>query len=89
MKQTHNLTLRAREALRLLVEDLRTYGPFPGKGWPHYGKLTAQKRQSKEDRRHCHLTRGKPTYVCCWVVLDSQLKHIEVYYVGTHEKAPY
>ena len=88
-KQVNKLSTRAKEALRLLVEDLKTQGPFPGKGWPHYSKLKAQKGQANEDRRHCHLIRGKPTYVCCWVVIDNKLKQIEVYYVGTHEKAPY
>ncbi len=89
VKQVNKLNPKAKEALRLLVEDLKTKGPFPGKAWPHYRKLTAQKGQAREDRRHCHLIRGKPTYVCCWVIIDNQLKQIEVYYVGTHEKAPY
>ena len=35
------------------------------------------------------LIKGKPTYVCCWEVIDKQKKIIEVNYVGTHEKAPY
>ncbi len=73
-------------ALQLLVEDLRMKGPTPGKRWHNYGKLGGQKKDI--DRRHCHLAKGKPTYVCCWEVYKSQ-KRIEVYYVGTHEKAPY
>jgi mRNA-degrading endonuclease RelE of RelBE toxin-antitoxin system len=28
-------------------------------------------------------------YVCCWEVTNKSLKITEVYYVGTHEKAPY
>ena len=69
---------------RLLYEDLCNRGPaLPG--WPNYGKL----RGKKDDERHCHLQKGRPTYVCCWRVKDKKRKIIEVYYVGTHEKAPY
>jgi mRNA-degrading endonuclease RelE of RelBE toxin-antitoxin system len=89
VKQVSKLNARPKAALRLLVEDLKTYGACPGNAWPNYGKLKAQKGQANEDRRHCHLIKGKPTYVCCWTVVDSYLKQIEVYYVGTHEKAPY
>ncbi len=85
-KQIKKLPTRTVESLRLLVEDLKENGPAPGKGWPNYGKLQGFKNQ---DKRHCHLIRGKPTYVCCWVVVNNKLKTIEVYYVGTHEKAPY
>jgi hypothetical protein len=41
------------------------------------------------DKRHCHLIKGRPTYVACWEVKDPKNKILEVYYVGTHEKAPY
>ena len=86
IKQAKRLPKRVIEALRLLTEDLKYNGPAPGKGWPHYGKLKGSKN---EDKRHCHLVRGKPTYVSCWTVVDKKTKIIEVYYVGTHEKAPY
>lgn len=85
-KQLKKLPMRALEALRLLVEDLKNNGPYPGKNWPNYSKLKGSKN---EDKRHCHLIRGNPTYVSCWAVVDKKTKIIEVYYVGTHEKAPY
>jgi len=69
--------------LRLLFVDLATQGPAVS-SWPNYGKLQG----IRGDKRHCHLQKGKPTYVCCWEVLDKKRKVIEVYYVGTHEKAP-
>jgi hypothetical protein len=50
--------------------------------WPNYSKLAG-------GRHHCHLKKGKPTYVAVWEVLDKDIKLIEVQYVGTHEKAPY
>lgn len=84
-KQTEKLNKKVISILVLLVKDLRESGPAPGKQWPNYGKLINQ----KTDIRHCHLMRGKPTYVCCWEVIDKQQKIIEVSYVGSHEKAPY
>lgn len=71
------------EALHLDLED---NGPDQN-GWPNYSKLKGQGENI--DRRHCHLVRGNPTYVACWEVKDKKNKIIEVYYVGTHEKAPY
>lgn len=85
-KQAKKLNKRIISILDLLVSDLRNYGAAPGKGWSNYGKLKGIGK--KIDIRHCHLTKGKPTYVCCWEVKIKQ-KEIEVTYVGTHEKAPY
>ena len=78
------LSQRVQSALKLLIKDLHTKGPIAEK-WPNYSKL----KGFNGDKRHCHILKGKPTYVCCWEVLDKQVKLIEVYYVGTHEKAPY
>jgi len=84
-KQAHNLEEKVLLALQVLIDNLRTKGPAPGKHWHNYGKLQGKKQ---EDRRHCHLLKGNPTYVCCWEVYKSE-RCMEVYYVGTHEKAPY
>lgn len=84
-KQAAKLSQNVLLMLHLLFEDLVNKGPsLPD--WPNYGKLHSKKNV---DRRHCHLQKGKPTYACCWEVLDKKRKVIEVYYVGTHEKAPY
>jgi len=64
-----------------LVLDLQKNGPNL-LNWPNYGPLEA-------GHFHCHLRKGKPTYVACWRTLDKQIKRIEVYYVGSHEGAPY
>lgn len=85
-KQVRQLNTSITAILRLLVEDLSHNGPFPGGGWLNYGKLGDKKNR---DRRHCHLKKGKPTYVCCWEVFDKKIRIVEVYYVGTHENAPY
>jgi hypothetical protein len=49
---------------------------------PHYSKIRGQ-----SDAHHCHLNKGRPTYVTCWRLKEEN--QIEVYYVGTHENAPY
>ena len=67
-----------------LIHQLKIVGPAVD--WPNYGKLRNQGKGI--DRRHCHLKKGRPTWVACWEV-ESKEHIIEVYYVGTHEKAPY
>lgn len=84
-KQTQNLNEKVLLALQVLVDNLMSMGPAPGKHWHNYGKLRGNKQA---DKRHCHLIKGNPTYVCCWEVYKTE-RRIEVYYVGTHEKAPY
>jgi hypothetical protein len=42
-----------------------------------------------DNRYHCHLKKGRPTFVAIWEVMDKEIKLIEVIYAGTHEKAPY
>jgi hypothetical protein len=84
-KQAKLLEDRVLMALQVLINDLKKTGPAPGKHWHNYGKLHGKKQS---DRRHCHLIKGNSTYVCCWEVFKSE-RYIEVYYVGTHEKAPY
>ena len=85
VKRAETLNKKVISILDLLVEDLKENGPAPGRQWPNYRKLKGQ----RADFRHCHLIKGKPTYVCCWKIVDKQQKIIEVTYVGTHEKAPY
>jgi len=72
---------RIRDALSLLVKDMRISGPVRGE-WAHYGKLN-------NGRHHCHIKKGHPTYVAVWQEVGGKIQLIEVKYVGTHEKAPY
>lgn len=83
-KQAKKLSEKIRLALRSLIEEMQQNGP-ERKNWPHYSKLKGK----KGDKRHCHIKQGKPTYVCCWEVINKEIHIIEVYYVGTHENAPY
>ena len=72
------------DAIDALVLDLQYRGPIL-KEWPHYGIIQKNK---KESCHHCHLRRGRPTFVACWEA-DEKTKKIEVFYVGSHENAPY
>jgi len=67
---------------QLLKHDLSMFGYRPGKQWSNFGKLLG-------NTYHCHLTNGRPTYVACWELMSKSKREIEVYYVGTHENAPY
>ena len=58
VKQVKKLPKSVQVILRLLVEDLSYFGPYPGEGWKNYGKLRGKK---SIDKRHCHLLKGKPT----------------------------
>lgn len=69
------------EAFLLLLKQLKLNGPFRS-DWPNYGKL-------QDEDYHCHLKKGRPTYVSCWRIISKKHKIIEVYYAGTHENAPY
>lgn len=84
-KQIEKLPKYVKAALLLLLRDIEQNGPSTSGGWKNYGKLKGK----AGDKRHCHLIKGKPTYVCCWDVIDKEIRLIEVYYVGTHEKSPY
>jgi mRNA-degrading endonuclease RelE of RelBE toxin-antitoxin system len=83
-KQTEKLPQAIRNNVYFLIAELHVKGCF----LPHrsyFGKIKGGK-----DAFHCHLKSGRPTYVACWkVAADKTLKKIEVYYVGTHENAPY
>lgn len=79
-KQAGKLPRAVRDALLLLMDEIASQGPVRG-DWPNYSKLG-------DDRHHCHLKKGKPTYVAAWIA-EKQTVTVEIIYAGTHEKAPY
>ena len=97
---TVELTSRAKKQLRRLEKeqkevfeiyqfferDLMINGPALST-WPNYTKERGCGKGI--DKRHCHLKKGKPTWVACYEVINKKVRLLEVYYVGTHEKAPY
>ena len=80
-KQIRKLSVSIKETLFTLLLEIEKEGPVRG-NWPNYGRL-------KNNRHHCHLKKGQPTYVAVWEVKEKQSKLVEVTYVGSHEKAPY
>jgi mRNA-degrading endonuclease RelE of RelBE toxin-antitoxin system len=79
-KQKEKLPARIRELLFQLAKDIESGGPVRGE-WPNYSRLN-------NNRHHCHLKKGRPTYVAVWVETQGTLT-VEIIYAGTHEKAPY
>ena len=81
VKRIKRLPISIQELVQLLDKELGMGGPNRG-NWKNFSKL-------EPGRYHCHLKKGRPTYVACWEIVDKKSKVMEVYYVGTHEKAPY
>lgn len=86
-KQKKKLNLHIQMMLDLLVKELETLGPIR-KNWSHFSPLKKGKN-IPVNSYHCHIKSGRPTYVVCWQVTNKVIQIIEVYYVGTHENAPY
>lgn len=80
-RQLSRLPKRVQQSLYALVRDIEAQGPVRG-NWPNYGKLS-------DVRHHCHLKKGRPTYVAIWEVTDITVRLVEITYAGTHERAPY
>lgn len=81
LKQRKKLPKSVEKSLIALIMEIEHEGPVRG-NWPNYGSLGKR-------RHHCHLKKGKPTYVAVWEVTKKEIRLVEVSYVGTHEKAPY
>ena len=71
------LPTNVQKLLFLLVEDLKADGPIQ-KSWNNSPPL-------ENDKYHCHLNYR---YAACWNYRQGEIE-IEVYYVGSREKAPY
>lgn len=80
-KNLKKLPSGVHAAFKVLLAELELDGPYRA-NWSNYSKLG-------KDIYHCHIRKGRPTYVAVWKVENGIIKIIEVSYVGTHEKAPY
>ena len=76
-RRLEKLPTHVQQKLLRLVLDLRDKGPAQSE-WPNYSKLY-------NDEYHCHLGYS---WVACWRSKKNTII-IEVYYVGSREKAPY
>jgi mRNA-degrading endonuclease RelE of RelBE toxin-antitoxin system len=83
-KQVKTLPARIDERLDALRIKIEAIGPVQV-ALPHFGKL----KNWPGETYHCHLSKGRPTYVAVWQVENNDVQVVEVIYVGTHEKAPY
>lgn len=77
LKNLEKLPVEAQKLFKVLLLDLREKGPVRH-DWKNYSKLG-------KDKYHCHLNYS---YVACWTASNEEIT-IEVYYVGSREKAPY
>ncbi|RLC19101.1 MAG: hypothetical protein DRI57_07640 [Deltaproteobacteria bacterium] len=77
LKNLRKLPLWVQKKVALLLKDLKEKGPEQPK-WQNYSKLS-------QTKYHCHLG---TSWVACWHHQQNRLT-IEVYYVGSREKAPY
>lgn len=77
LREVNKTPLWVQKKLALLAKDLRDTGPEQTK-WQNYSKLGTTKY-------HCHLG---SSWVACWNHETNTIE-IEVYYVGSREKAPY
>lgn len=80
-KQAGKLPARALDAVTLLRSDIEADGPLATR-WPNFGAI-----RGRPGCYHCHLKKGRPTYVAVWRVVSEQ--EVEIRYVGTHEGADY
>jgi mRNA-degrading endonuclease RelE of RelBE toxin-antitoxin system len=71
------LPSNVQKLLFLLIEDLKADGPIQN-SWHNFSPLG-------KDTYHCHLNYR---FVACWTFYQGEIE-IEVYYVGSREKAPY
>jgi mRNA-degrading endonuclease RelE of RelBE toxin-antitoxin system len=80
-KTIGRLPVKVKESLVDLIRDIEADGPVRG-NWPNYSRLS-------DNRHHCHIKKGRPTYVAIWEVTRKDIRLVEVIYAGTHEKASY
>jgi mRNA-degrading endonuclease RelE of RelBE toxin-antitoxin system len=80
-KKLDRLPKSVQNSLKVLIKEIELDGPVRG-NWPNYSQLS-------KNRHHCHLKKGRPTYVAVWRISDEGIRLVEVIYAGSHEKAPY
>ena len=76
-KQISKCPKDIQESFNVLVQDIKEKGPIQ-KEWRNFSSLG-------ENKYHCHLNYR---WVACWTY-EKEIITVEVYYVGSREKAPY
>jgi len=78
LKKLPKLPQLINQKFAALILELEGLGPVRG-NWANYSKLEAKKH-------HCHLSNS---YAACWEEINDDEITLEIYYVGSREKAPY
>ena len=68
-KRIRNLPENIQNLLIALKKDMEASGPIRG-DYPNFSALSGA-------RYHCHLKKGRPTYVAIWEVTDKEIRLIE------------
>jgi hypothetical protein len=82
LKVLERMPLKARDSFWRLFAVLGDSGPTGPRNWRNYGKL-----KSRDAAYHCHLT-ADHRWVACWRAEEDTLV-IEIFYLGSHQDAPY
>ena len=69
-KQAKRMKKDVLDRLTKLLKSIEIKGPIQ-KEWPHFSSLEKSKLVPK-DSYHCHIKRGRPTYVACWQEVDKK-----------------
>jgi hypothetical protein len=77
-RRVSKLPKPVHQLFEALVLDLMKLGPIQF-DWPNYSKLG-------DDGFHCHLNYR---FVVVWVVVNKEIRILEVTYAGSRENAPY
>ncbi len=67
-KRLEKLTEPIQQKFDLLFKELEVAGPLRA-NWDNFGRL---KGSHKDERYHCHIKKGRPTYVACWEVIKKR-----------------
>ena len=86
-KQISHLDKELLDETAKLIHDLKIRGPYLTDR-SHFCSLHQQPHIPK-NAFHCHINDGNPTYVACWNIVEEKKRKAEIFFVGTHEKAPY
>jgi len=86
-KNKDKLPTAIQDQLAVLVKEITLLGPYRI-NWKNYGPLK-KGPGIPDNAHHCHLKKGRPTYVACWRIVNKIDKRVEVFYVGSHENSPY
>ncbi len=83
-KQITRLPAPVQKKINQLLDEIQETGPIR-RNWSNFSQIYPK----KDNKYHCHLKKGNPTYVACWNQPPGTQKTVKFNYIGTHEKAPY